>query len=171
MKKILTLVAIAAFAIPFLAPRAEAQLNIIAQAGYDLEMESLFFGGGAEFVLPIDAIPFPLTIRPTFDYFLGESESEGPFTVSWSMWQINGDVIAEIMPASEGLGVFAGAGLAYNQYSVDAMGFDASNSELGLNLLGGIEFAAGALSPFVMARMSTPQTTRFQILGGVKFSL
>lgn len=160
--------------------RAEAQAVVMPHVGYDFDMESFFLGVGTEFNIGVEDLPFGLAIRPSAEYYLGESESETfmgtTYSASSSALQFNGDLIAEFVPATEGIGFYGGAGLAVTmfRYSVDmpGMGSDSdTNTELGLNLLGGAQFGVGGLAPFVQARLTTPGTTRLQVMGGLRISL
>lgn len=169
MKKFLTFVAVAAFAIPFLAPRAEAQFTVIPMLGYDLDAEALFVGLGTEFDLPIGGIPFPVVLRPSVEYYFMESNE----FFDYSLFAINGDLIAELAPADGGLGFFAGAGLAVllASFSSDVPNVpNSSDTDIALNLLGGIEFDTGSLSPFVQARLRLGSGSSIGVMGGLKLS-
>lgn len=170
MKNLLTLFVVLAVAIPFMAPRADAQFTFIPYAGYDLEFEALFVGAAVEFALPVAGFPVGLAIRPGAEYYFLESND----FFNQSLFQINGDVVAELMPDGP-IGVYAGAGLAIGFFSFDTdFGFgeiNGSDTELGLNLFGGAEFGTGFAVPFAQIRLTTPGTTRIQLMGGVKLSL
>jgi len=173
MKKLLTLIAVVAFAIPFLAPRAEAQLTFLAFAGYDLDVEELFIGAGVEFqLMPANGLPFALALRPSAEYYFMPSESEGGFEASMSLFQINAEAIADLADVIDGpIGLYAGAGLGMafisTEFSGGGIEISDSSTELGLNLLGGVEFGI----PFVQFRLTTAGSTRAQLMGGVRFSL
>lgn len=173
MKKFLTLIAAVVIAVPLLAPRAEAQFTFMAYGGYDLDVEELFIGVGAEFgLMPAGALPFALALRPSAEYYFMPSESDMGFEASMSLIQINAEAIADLADVIDGpIGLYAGAGLGMafisSEFSGGGMTFSDSSTELGLNLLGGVEFGL----PFVQARITTAGSTRFQLIGGVRFTL
>ncbi len=173
MKKLVTLIAVVAFAIPFLAPRAEAQFTFMAFGGYDLDVEELFIGVGAEFpLMPANGLPFALALRPSAEYFFMPSESDMGFEASMSLIQINAEAIADLADVIDGpIGLFAGAGLGMafisSEFSGGGVSISDSSTELGLNLLGGVEFGI----PFVQFRLTTAGSTRAQLMGGIRLAL
>jgi hypothetical protein len=169
MKKLLTLVAVLAVSIPLMAPRAEAQISFMPYLGYDLDAESLLIGVGAEFgFLQLETLA--LNIRPSAEYFfIGDSGIEG---LSTTFMQFNGDVTAELPVGGPGLAVFAGAGLALRYASVEFMNQSESDTSFGVNILGGVEFGGGFVTPFAQGRLTLGDgSSAFAILGGVKLAL
>jgi hypothetical protein len=158
MNRTLTLAAILAFAIPLLAPRAEAQTSFIPYAGYDFTLGdgAVFIGVGAEFgFLPA---PLALSFRPSAEFYFVENRDA---------FQINGELIASVvnLPAVR---INAGAGLG--ALFMSAPGTD-SATEIGFNVLGGADFGSGFAVPFAQLRLTTPGESRLQLMGGVKLRL
>lgn len=175
MRKSLFLALLFAFALPFTAPKAQAQFTLIPYAGYNIEDGFGFLVGiGAEFVAPFELSNLDLSIAPSVEYVFTEDFNSGfgDAEVSTSYIQVNGDVIAKFAPNGS-IAPFAGAGLAYGIYSADANGFDASSSDIGLNLLGGVTFP-GALAigePFVNGRLTLIDGSAISIIGGIRIPL
>ncbi len=68
---------------------------------------------------------------------------------------------------------FALAGLNWSRTSIDLGGTfgSVSNSDIGLNLSGGVNFNAGSLSPFAGAKVEKQDGTGFVIFGGIGFAI
>ncbi len=92
----------------------------------------------------------------SFDYFPGGSSNN---------WEINANAINLFPVRNVRANSYLGAGLniAHNSPNVGA-----SNTNLGLNLLGGIRLA-GAQSPFVEARLEIGGGSQFLITAGYNF--
>lgn len=165
MKKLLTLAAVLAVAVPLMAPKAEAQFQFIPYLGYDFDIGdgSLLIGVGAEFDV-LQAVPLGIAIRPSAEYYFVDS----PAGVDFNFFQLNTDVIADLATPLTGVGVFGGAGLAFGFFDSDVTD---SSTEFGVNILGGAELLTGFVSPFVQARVTLMDGTRFGIQGGVKLNL
>lgn len=175
MRKSLFIALLFAFALPFTAPKAQAQFVLIPYAGYNIEDGFGFLVGiGAEFVAPFELNNLDLSIAPSIEYVFTEDFDGGGFIddVSTSYIQINGDVIAKFAPSGS-IAPFAGAGLAYGIFSASSGGFDASSSDIGINLLGGVSFpgALGIGEPFVNGRLTLIDGSAISIIGGVRIPL
>lgn len=175
MRKSLLLALLFAFALPMTANRAEAQFTLIPYVGYNIEDGFGFLVGiGAEFVAPFEMSNLDLSIAPSIEYVFTEDFDGGGFVddVSTSYIQINGDVIAKFAPNGS-IAPFAGAGLAYGIFSAEANGFDASSSDIGLNLLGGVSFpgALGIGEPFVNGRLTLIDGSAISLIGGIRIPL
>ena len=165
-----TLLALTFCAAALLAPRAEAQFALLPYIGYNTEDPTGGFlvGIGAEFAAPFSAGSLALAIRPSAEYVFTDTEGIDFF-------QVNGDVIARFS-GSPSLAPYAGAGLgvAIVSFDDDVDGGDDSNTELGLNLLGGVEFPGtlGFGTPFVQLRYSIIDPYEaFSVLGGFSIPL
>ncbi len=157
------------------ANRAEAQFSLLPYIGYNIEDGFGFLVGiGAEFVAPFDINNLDLSIAPSVEYVSTDDFNGGGATsnISTSYIQINGDVIAKFAPNGS-IAPFAGAGLAYGIYSASSDGFDASSSDLGLNLLGGVSFpgALGFAEPYVNGRLTLINGSAISIIGGLRIPL
>lgn len=174
MRKLLLLALLCAFALPMTANRAEAQFTLIPYVGYNIEDGFGFLVGiGAEFVAPFEMSNLDLSIAPSVEYVFTEDFNTGfGDGITTSYIQVNGDVIAKFAPNGS-IAPFAGAGLAYGIYSAESNGFDASSSDIGLNLLGGVSFpgALGIGEPFVNGRLTLINGSAISLIGGIRIPL
>jgi hypothetical protein len=158
MKKLLCAVALAGM---LGAPAsAFAQVEAGPILAYHTDAEAV--GIGAYVGIPIASVP-GLEIVPDFIWF---------FPDGFDYFEINGDVAYnfEVGPDSPVM-PFAFAGLNIARTSVEAAGFSASSTDVGLNLGGGINFQAGSLAPFVGGKFEIQDATGFVIFGGLGFQL
>lgn len=135
---------------PLLGPHAEFATN-------DFD-----FGIGAQFSYPI-ANRFD--IYPTFDYyFAGDNLTVFSFDGAVRYWpKLN----------MKNPGLYAGAGLNWSHVKVDlpAPFNDASDSEIGLSLVGGWMFKQVSLLPFGQIRIVIGDADRVEFGGGINFKL
>jgi opacity protein-like surface antigen len=95
----------------------------------------------------------------SFDYFFPSNDNLNYF-------EFNANVAVPVDPASA-LKPYVGTGLNMARWSVDSPGGDNSNTDLGLNLLGGIKFALGNLASFAEARLELGGGEQFVLTFGV----
>lgn len=166
------IVAIAALAL--VAPRAEAQFSFMPYAGYDIERSEPLVGVGVEFGVLQGALPVGLVLRPSADYFFTTEFEEGGARFNEDLFVLNADLIARLSPPG-GFGVYAGAGLgaAFSSIRNVITEVEDNSTELGLNLIGGVEFGGrGFITPFVQGRFTTlGDADRLALTGGVRFGL
>ncbi len=150
MKKLTILSAVTALFLLVNVPQARAQatIDLGVRGSYDVDnYQSPAIGAG----LRISTIALPIVINPTFDYyFLDEDELGG-----LSFFQVTLNALFGFGLQNQVFTPYAGGGLSISRYSVDdgvVLGFDADDTVLGLNLVGGAEFGLGALTPFVQAQ-------------------
>jgi opacity protein-like surface antigen len=189
MRKSLFTALLLALALPFMAPKAQAQFYLNPYLGYNIEDGFGFLVGiGSEFEAPFEAGNLSLSIRPSVEYVFTDDPPDtsvggATITSSTSYVQVNGDVIARL--TATGLNPYVGAGLAVGIISASAdcegsdvfcagvESADASDTEIGLNVLGGLEFP-GALAfgtPFVQGRLTLIDGSQISLLGGVSIPL
>lgn len=141
---------------------AHAQFDVGPRLGYDLEAEALHIGAEARFAL--DALDFPVKIKPSIDYF---------FVDGFTLITFDANGIYEIALDEGSLIPYVGAGLGISYWSFDSefegIGIDGSDTNVGLNLLGGAVFGAGSLRPFAEARFNTDDL--FTLTGGLLFQM
>jgi len=107
--------------------------------------------------LSVDSTPAPLELQGEFVYFF----PDGPV----NYWEINTNA-AYLFPGVKGpVGPYAGAGLDI----ANASGAGASNTDVGLNLLGGVKFRMSRITPFAEVRVELGGGEQFVIAGGVYF--
>jgi hypothetical protein len=104
----------------------------------------------------------PLTIIGSFDYYF----PDGPV----KYWEINGNLIYNFdVPSAPSVTPYAGGGLNIAHASVDGDFGSASDTDPGLNLLGGARFDAGSLMPFVEMKFTIEGADQFVVTGGLLF--
>lgn len=181
MRKSLFLALLFAFALPFTAPKAQAQFSLLPYLGYNLEGD---FGGflvgiGAEIDAPFAIGDLALAIQPGIEYTFTEDPSDD---VSFSYFQVDANVIARLGAPGAPIAPFAGAGLAVGIFSVDSdidtdfgdFGFSSSDTEFGLNLVGGVEFPGAVAfgTPFARGRFTLiSDASALSIMGGLRVPL
>ena len=148
------------------APLASQGISVGAAASYGEDSD---FGVGPRVSLAIPAGDLGLSLVGSFDYFF-PSEDGLDADVTWS--ELSGNLVLDI-PAGEGaIAPYVGAGINYAEASVSAstdfFGFSASESEVGVNLLGGLRFGSAGPSPFLEGRYSTA-TEQIAVSVGVQF--
>jgi hypothetical protein len=156
MKKLLCIVALAGMvAVP---ASVEAQLTAGPMAAFH---DDLDFGIGGFLMVPVPSLDPNLSIVPSFIYY---------FPDGLDAFEINGDVVYafEVSPDTPVL-PFAMAGLNIMRVSVDFGGGSASNTEMGLNLGGGITFRSESIAPFVGAKFEMGDFDGFVVFGGFGF--
>jgi len=100
----------------------------------------------------------------SFDYFFPDCESD---LVDCSYFEFNGNVAAPVQVEGT-LKPYVGAGLNMARASVDVQGVGGgSDTQLGLNLLGGLRFAIGSLSSFAEARVELSGGEQFVVTWGI----
>lgn len=142
---------------------ANAQVGFVVQGQYGADYEAVGVGGGVNFGLGSLTTNSGIRAEATFDYFFVDD----PLKV----WEINGNLLYDI-PSTPGL--YVGAGVTYADFSFDDSDLCepfcdfASDSEIGLNLLGGWNFS-GSKGPFVTARFALGGGEQLYVGGGFRF--
>jgi hypothetical protein len=148
------------------APRAHAQirLDVAPRLGFDLvgDVEEFFLGLDAR--IGVDTLP--VILNPSLDYYFTES----PLNVS--QFSLNA-----LYPLRyPGLRPYVGGGIGITRLSLDRDGrgfggFDKSDTDVGLNLIGGVVFRTGNLRPFAQAQITFGDVDLFTVAGGLLFRL
>lgn len=123
------------------------------------------FGIGGR--LAVDAADIPLEIFGTFDWFFPDE----PPGVDLTYWEINGNLayLFEIRDAPSII-PYAGGGLNIAHVNRETSTTDVSDTEVGLNLLGGIRFETQAsVQPFIEFRLEVEGGDQFVVSAGVLF--
>lgn len=165
----------AALVLPFLTQPAHAQTSV--SFGPQLawgDGSDLGIGARAEFGL---GETFGLTERPFSDlygsatatyFFCGSGFGPADSGVDCSYVELNGngvipfDIDAEVTP-------FAGAGMHLGRASARGDAGRDSNTEIGLNILGGLQFPLGAYSGFVEGKFGIIGVEQFVLSTGIMF--
>lgn len=160
MRKLLCSVALVGM---LAAPAAvQAQLEAGPMVAYHTDAEAI--GVGAFLAIPVPQLAEGFAIVPDFIWF---------FPDGFDYFEVNGD-LAYFFPVAADSPVmpFAFAGLNIARTSIDLGTFgSASSTDVGLNLGGGVEFAAGTLNPFAGAKFEIQDATGFVIFGGLGFPI
>ncbi|GIV58439.1 MAG: hypothetical protein KatS3mg042_1352 [Rhodothermaceae bacterium] len=144
--------------------RAQARIEIGPRLGVDAggDIEEFFVGADARFHL----IALPVVLNTTFDIYFVDGPTD--------FWQLGLNVLYPLNAPA--LDIYVGGGLGINRLSADAdLGdfgrFDASDTSVGLNLIGGLTFNAAPLKPFAQAQITLGDVDLFTLGGGLLFSL
>ncbi len=114
----------------------------------------LGLGARAEF----DFSGSALTIIASFDYYFPDGPAE--------YWEINGNLIYNFnIPSAPTVTPYAGGGLNIGHASANGN----SDTDPGLNLLGGTRFDAGSIMPFVEIKFTIEGVEQFVVTGGILF--
>ena len=99
-----------------------------------------------------------------FDYYFMDCGSG----VDCTYWELNPSLAIPIGPVERNL--YVGAGINYASMKVSIPGFfEASDSQTGINLLGGMKFPLGSLSAFTEARIALGGSEQIALSFGVLF--
>lgn len=126
------------------------------------------FGLGArgEFNMQ-DMVGLPISIAASFDYYFVDCPSGVDCTVFET--NLNG-LYALPLPVPEMFEVYAGGGLNLVYAKVEYLGYSASDTDFGLNLLAGVKFDFGMIfTPFLETKFEAGGGDQFVISAGVLF--
>jgi hypothetical protein len=148
---------------PAAAPTRRTQFGVELDWGSDTDI-----GIGARAVFGLQSLfpKTPLDGIVSFDYYF---PSGAPAGTSLHFWEINGNIAYRFRVPRSSLGPYAGGGLNIAHASASAGGVSASNTELGLNLLGGTTFKAKGVTPFAEIRGVVGNANQVVLTGGVRF--
>lgn len=154
-----------------LGPRATIALDDLSDLGAD-------FALGADVRYDLSAsVEAPIQLSGAFDFYFAEDRQIQTEEVGQTIFTV--DLNAHYMIPTEGtLSPYAGAGIGITSFSTEEIesggvtyGGD-SDSDTGLNVVGGVEFEAGSFQPFVQGQFTVGgDVDRFGITGGLLFSL
>ncbi|WP_022836352.1 outer membrane beta-barrel protein [Salisaeta longa] len=136
-------------------PRLGISLGDAADIGGDI-----FLGADAR----ISSASLPVVINPAFDYYFVSTDGVSLFNVSLN-------ALYEFTGSDQVFTPYAGGGLGIVRTSFDAGSFGTgSDTDIGLNLVGGAKFQTGSLQPFVQAKAKVGgDVSLFNIMGGLLF--
>lgn len=101
----------------------------------------------------------------SFDWFFPDDDDFPGVDVNWFEVNLN----AAYPLVMEGLRPYVGAGLNYARVSVEVGGETDSDSDVGLNVLGGLNFLLGGLTAFTEGRFELGGGEQFVLTFGVLF--
>lgn len=157
-------------------PRATIALNDLSDVGADFAI-----GADARYDLS-ENVDAPIQLSGAFDYYFADDQQvTASESVSQTIFTV--DLNAHYMfPVEGSFSPYAGAGIGITSSSTDEVEVNTplgtrtfggdSSSDTGLNIVGGAEFEAGSLRPFVEGQFTVGgDLSRFGITGGLLFSL
>lgn len=161
MKK---LVLMACSAVLLAVPSAgEAQIQFGPQVAWGDDAD---LGVGARIALGLPQVREGVQLHVSGDYFFIDC----PSGIDCSWIEVNANLQLPV-PLTPDLNTYAGAGLnvARVKVGIDGLGSDysASNTEVGVNILGGLRFNAAAFTPFVEASLTLGGGEQFAIRAGI----
>ncbi len=147
--------------------QAQAQIQVGPRIGYELsDFEALFVGADVRISTPA----LPVQINPTLDYYFLEDTEIFGTEISQSLLQLTVNALYQFGINNEVFTPYAGGGLSYLRISAEANGESSSDSDVGLNLVGGAEFGVGQLKAFAQAEFVVGgDANPLKITGGVLF--
>jgi opacity protein-like surface antigen len=156
------------------ADQAQAQWGIAPYVGYNLDAEEMNLGAAVQFALPAKIGGSALVLSPSFDFYPFMGETVQGVELGASLYTINFDMHYPF-PVRSALKPYVGAGLAlvHASVSIDDPVFgnlDVSDTDIGLNLKGGLSLSAGPLRPFAEGVLVVSSGSTFVLRGGLMFA-
>jgi hypothetical protein len=149
------------------APTAvQAQLEAGPMLGYHTDFEDI--GVGGFIAIPVPQLNPNIAIVPNLFWY---------FPDDGTLFEVNGDVVYNFPVSADSPVIpwaFAGLNILRFSYDYNIPGLGSgsvSNTDVGLNLGGGVNFPAGSLNPFAGAKFEIQDGTGFVIFGGIGFAL
>lgn len=127
-------------------------MHIGPRFGYNFDIEQALVG--VQFSAPVAR---HLEFYPSFDYY---------FVDAGSTWALNGDLKYRI-GREQASWLYVGTGVNVTRTSFGNF----HNSDVGLNLFGGIESLRGSVHPFAEVRATVGDGSTAQIMGGLNFTI
>jgi len=128
--------------------------------------DNVDFGVGAFVMFPLEQFDPNLGMNVNFGYYFPDA----PTGVDANFWELNADVLYHFPVAADApVSPFALGGLNIARASGGVGGFTASNTEIGINLGGGIEFPSDSFRPLVGAKIELEGGDGFVLFGGLGF--
>ncbi len=140
---------------------ARAQVDLGGQLSWADDAD---WGLGARVTVGLPVETIPLQAIGSFDFFF----PDGPV----DYWEINANIAYLIPVQSVVIVPYVGTGFNIAHVELDSGGLveDVSDTDLGLNLLGGIRFT-GTAQPFVEVRVELGGGEQVVLTGGVTFNV
>lgn len=149
-----------ALALAFTPSAMSAQIDVGAQGNWG---EDVDFGVGGRVVvgLPVQAVS--LQAIGEFNYY---------FPDGFDYWEANGNLVYAITVPNSPATPYVGGGINIAHVEVEVLGQSASDTEVGLNLLGGVRFeAAPKITPYAEAKYEVQGGEQFFVTAGVAFNV
>jgi len=151
------------------AQTSKAQVSIGPRLGVPVgdlsDAASLYIGADARFNTP----SLPVVPNASFDYYLTDVDGQSIITVDLNaLYPFEGTGMSFLPYGGAGLGITRSS----FEFTNPATGQTTTNtdSEVGFNLIGGLQFQTGSLKPFAQANVTVGgDNTRFGLTGGLLF--
>lgn len=147
---------------------AQAQVGFGVLAAFHDDAD---FGVGAFVDAPMEGIHENVHLMGDFTWFFPDEDNFAGVDVDVTYFQVNGNLLYDFPMADQNFTPFALGGLNIARVSVDSevAGIEgsASDTEVGLNLGGGLTFGTGSLRPAVGARVELGGGEGFVIFGSL----
>lgn len=103
----------------------------------------------------------------TFDVWFPDDRGDNDV----SAWEANGNLAYNFVVENSELNPYAGAGLSifHISFDDDLIGEDRDDTDLGLNLFGGLKFPGRSITPFVEVRAVLEAADQVVVTGGILF--
>ncbi|MBT8477537.1 MAG: outer membrane beta-barrel protein [Gemmatimonadetes bacterium] len=145
---------------------ASGQVSAGVQANWGSDTD---FGLGARISVALDGVAVGFEAVGSFDYFFPSDD----FGADLTYWEANANLVYRIDAAGELLTPYVGAGFAYTRFeaSIRVLGAEASGNETsaGINLLAGLMFNLGGVTPFIEGKIEAWGGEQFVASAGVRF--
>ena len=146
---------------------AHAQVQFGPQLTYGLDVEEIAIGGRVEIGLPNKLSQTGPLASARFvgslDYYLVDCGGAD----SCSLIEINPGLVVPLQSAT--LKPYVGGGLNLARSSVSIGGTSNSNTETGINLIGGLNFGLSGMAAFTEARLSLGGSEQLALTFGILF--
>jgi hypothetical protein len=132
--------------------QSQERLHLGPQVGYNFDYEAVVIG--AQFGAPIGR---HLEFYPSVNFFLVDAGT---------VWALNADLKYRL-PIEHADWLYLGGGLNVTHTEVSVF----SNTDVALNLIGGVESRRGNIHPFGELRLTVGDGSTVQLVGGLNFTL
>ena len=145
--------------------QAQAQIEVGPHLGFDLagDVEEFFIGVDGR----VGVATLPVVLNGTFDFYFVEENLD--------FWQLSFNALYEFGVANAAFDPYVGGGIGISRASLDLggdlFGNDASDTDVGLNFIGGATFGFGNLKPFAQAQITFGDVDLLTIGGGLLFGI
>lgn len=134
--------------------------------------EDAELGIGARAAIGVPALLANLEIHASFDYFFVDDFEGFGVEADATYWELNGNAVYKFnLTGVPTVTPYVGAGVNVAHISGDVSGLggsgDFSDTDLGLNILGGTQFNVGSVTPYVELRIEAGGGEQFVITGGL----
>jgi hypothetical protein len=166
------LTAAAAAALLLVPVRGEAQVAVGPTLAFHDEAD---FGVGAMITSPLPSLGEGLGLMGDFTFFFPGDDAFFDNQVDVDFWELNANLTWDIPVEDRPVAPFVLGGLNLANVSVDIEGSELggsnSDTEIGLNIGGGLRFPAGNLEPLVGIRAELSGGEGVVIFGALPFTL